>query len=70
MLGGLAQPEATRKQLHHSATQAGMAVSVQGLDQRFTAQAVAFMQALLESGLTQMVQAEGAAVVLPQFKGV
>jgi hypothetical protein len=41
VLGGLAQPAATRKQLHHSATQAGMAVSVQGLDQRFTAQASA-----------------------------
>ena len=47
-----------------------MALSVQGLDQRFTARAVAFMRALLESGLTHRVQGEGVAVVLPQFKGV
>jgi len=70
VLGGLAQPEATRKQLHHQATQAGLRVSVQGLDQRFNERAVELMRELLESTLTELVQGEGAAVVLPQFNGV
>jgi hypothetical protein len=70
VFGGLAQPEATRKQLQHSATQAGMRISVQGLDQRFTAKAVQFMRALLEEGLTQLVRSEQQSVVLPQFNGV
>lgn len=70
VLGGLAQPEATRKQVHHQATQAGLRVSVQGLDQRFNAAATAFMRELLEAALKEMVQGEGKVVVLPQFNGV
>ncbi|MHB8627256.1 MAG: IS4 family transposase [Aggregatilineales bacterium] len=70
VLGGLAAPDATRKQLQHSATQAGMRVSVQGLDQRFTPTAVDFMRALLTEGLSQLVTSEQALVVLPEFNGV
>jgi hypothetical protein len=43
---------------------------VQGLDQRFTARAVAFMRRLLETSLTQVVQSEMQSVILPQFNGV
>ena len=50
--------------------QAGLRVSVQGLDQRFTQAAVEFMRQLLEIALTQAVTGEGHAVVLPQFNGV
>ncbi|MBL8134202.1 MAG: transposase [Anaerolineae bacterium] len=70
VLGGLAQPEATRKQVHHQAIQAGLRVSVQGLDQRFTERAGVFMRELLEATLKELVQGEGKAVVLPQFNGV
>jgi hypothetical protein len=70
VLGTLAQPEATRKQLQHSASQAGMQISVQGLDQRFTPEAVVFMRALLEAGLTQVVTSNQASVILPSFNGV
>jgi hypothetical protein len=70
VLGGLAQPEGTRKQMQHSATQAGIQISVQGLDQRFTPTAVRFMRALVEAGLTQLVSSEAVSVVLPCFKGV
>lgn len=70
MFGGLAQPTATRKQVHHYATQAGLRVSLQGLDQRFNQRAVDFMRQLLETALTQAVTGEGHEVVLPQFKGV
>lgn len=69
-MGGLAHPEATRKQVHHHATQAGMRVSVQGLDQRFSPAAVAFMRGLLEVGLGEMVRSEAPTVLLPQFNGV
>ena len=70
VLGGLAQPEGTRKQLHQSATRSGMQVSVQGLDQRFTVSAVAFMRRLLEEALSEMVESASTRGMLPQFKGV
>lgn len=47
-----------------------MAVSVQGLEQRFNAAAVDFMRELLESGLEQLVHSEVASTLLPQFNGV
>jgi hypothetical protein len=70
VLGGLAHPEGTRKQLHHQATQAGMQVSLQGLDQRFNEKSVIFMRRLLEAGMSQMVQSETKNSILPQFNGV
>jgi len=70
VLGGLAQPEATRKQQQQQATQVGMQVSVQGLEQRFTETAVAFMRHLLEVGLEQLVSSDSAPTLLPQFNGV
>jgi len=70
VFGKLAQPEGTRKELQHSATQAGMAISVQGLDQRFTPSGVVFMRGLLEASLKELVTSEQRSVVLPQFNGV
>jgi Transposase DDE domain len=70
VLGGLAHPEGTRKQLHHQATQAGLQVSLQGLDQRFSEKSVTFMRHLLEAGMSQMVQSESKGCILPQFNGV
>jgi hypothetical protein len=70
VLGGLAQPEATRKQLHHSAVRTGMEVSVQGLDQRFTPTAVIFMRRLLETALSELLVSDTPRTLLPQFKGV
>ena len=45
VLGGLAQPDATRKQQHQAAVQVGMPISAQGLEQRFNEAAVEFMRA-------------------------
>jgi len=70
VLGGLAQPGATRKQVHQQARQAGIAISVQGLDQRFEEASVRFMRGLLEAGLSAVVNSEEQAVVLPPFQGV
>lgn len=47
-----------------------MQVSVQGLDQRFTETAVAFMRALLVEALNHLVQANHRQVILPQFNGI
>jgi hypothetical protein len=65
VLGGLAQPDATRKQQQQAAAQVGMPISTQGLEQRFTAAAVDFMKQLLEAGLTQLVCSEQARPLLP-----
>lgn len=70
VLGGLAQPEGTRKQLHQSAMRTGMEVSIQGLDQRFSVKAVGFMRRLLEEALSQMIESEATRGILPQFNGV
>ena len=70
VLGRLAAPDGTRKELQHSAAAVGMELSVQGLDQRFTPSAAAFMRALLEEGLTSVVTSETDYPILPQFNGV
>jgi hypothetical protein len=69
-MSGLAHGQATCNQLHHSAIQAGMRVSVQGLDQRFKPSAVTFMRTLLETALSEMVSSEQTQGMLPQFNGV
>ena len=70
VLGGLAQPEATRKQQHQAAVQVGMQVSAQGLEQRFSAAAVDFMRQVLEAALWLLVQSDQKRTLLPQFTGV
>lgn len=70
VLGGLAQPEATRKQQQQAAVQAGMTISPQGLEQRFQPSAVVFMRGLLEAGLSEVVGSEDERIQLPQFAGV
>jgi hypothetical protein len=70
VLGGLGNPEATYKQLHQHSIQAGMKISVQGLDQRFNERGVHFMRALLEAGLEKVVESEKQNVILPQFNGI
>jgi len=70
VLGGLAQPEATRRQQQQAAAQVGMKISPQGLEQRFTPTALMFMSRMLEAGLEQVVRSDAKRTVLPQFKGV
>lgn len=47
-----------------------MAVSVQGLEQRFSEKSVVFMRSLLENGLEQIVRNEAQSTLLPPFNGV
>lgn len=70
VLGGLAQASATQKVQHQFACQAGLDISLQGFDQRFSSKAVDFMRQLLDVGLKQVVQSEAETTLLPQFNGV
>ena len=71
VLGRLAEPDGTRRQLQQSAGLVGTHISVQGLDQRFTPSAVAFMRALVEAGLQQVITQEATLPPpLARFNGV
>jgi hypothetical protein len=70
VLGGMAQPGASRREQHQHASQVGMVLSVQGLEQRFTPQEVQFMQAPLAAGLEEVVSSPQARPLLPPFNGV
>ncbi len=69
VFGGLTQPEASRKQVHQSAVEAGIKISLPGLDRRFTVKAVHFLKALLEEAMTSVLEGEGRGL-FPQFNGV
>lgn len=64
VLGWLADPAASLEQLAQQAASVGLAISAQGLDERFTMRAVAFFQALWEEALGQLVLADPIAIPL------
>ena len=70
ILGGLSKPQATRTEQNQHLSQAGIKMSVQGLEQRFTESAVAFLRALLQAVLTQLVMRRERIALLPQFNGI
>jgi hypothetical protein len=70
ILGWLGRPQASRRQLHQSGYQAGLAVSCQALDQRFGTSSVRFMAALAQVGLGLCLEAEGTVGFFQRFKGV
>ena len=70
ILGGLAKPETTRKEQQHNLSCAGVQMSEQGLEQRFTQSAITFLRALLEAVLTVLVIRSDAIALLPQFTGI
>lgn len=64
VLGWLDDPHATLEVLTQHAQAAGVEITAQGLDERFTPRAVAFLQALFEVALGQVVIADPVAVPL------
>lgn len=67
----LANPASTRADVQQAATTAGLRLTTPGLDQRFTAKAVLFLDSLLQHALTEMIEAvPGTRTVLSRFKGV
>jgi len=71
LFGWLNNPQATLQQLAQMAGSVGVAISPQGLDQRFTQTAAGFLQRLLEAAVTHVVTAHPVTIPLIQrFSGV
>lgn len=67
----LDNPETTYTELGLSAAVVGVAISVQGLEQRFTEKAARFLQHLLAYAVEQAIASRPAAVpILQRFQGV
>lgn len=71
VLGWLNKPEATLDQLSQTAVSVGVAISAQGLDQRFTPEAAALLKQVLDAALSQVIAADPIAIpLLQRFQGV
>ena len=71
VFSGLAQPAWTYSQLCQGALNAGVAISPQGLDQRFTPQAADLLQQVLQQAVTQRLPSQpGVIPLLQRFTGV
>lgn len=71
VFGFLAKPTMSLDQLAQTAAAVGTPISAQGLDQRFTPQAAACLQAVLGTAVQQCVTADPVAIpLLQRFSGV
>src|SRR6266568_1123337 len=71
VLGWLADPSAGMDALSHQAAEVGLMISPQGWDQRMTRTTAAFLRALFEVALAQVVVADPMAIgLLSRFSGV
>lgn len=71
LFGWLNNPQATLQHLAQMAGTVGIAISPQGLDQRFTQTAARFLQRVLEAAVTHIVTAHPVAIpLLQRFQGV
>jgi Transposase DDE domain len=71
VLGWLGNPDASLSELSQVAAKLGLAVSPQGLTQRFTERAAALLARVLAAAIEQVVAAEPVAVpLLQRFAGV
>jgi hypothetical protein len=68
VLGWLTRPAATLEELSQTAAAVGVPISAQGLDQRFTAEAAALLQQVLNAALGQIIAA--ALVAIPAVAAV
>jgi hypothetical protein len=64
VLGWLHNPKASLEQLAQFGGNLGLDITAQGIDERWSEQAVSFMQALFEVALTQVVVADPVAIPL------
>jgi hypothetical protein len=71
VLGWLAHPDATGEQLVQSAARAGVVVTSQAIDQRFTLQTAALLQAVLRASMQHRIASDPVALpILQRFAGV
>jgi hypothetical protein len=68
--GWLAKPQATLEELTRVASDRGVSISPQGLDQRFTRQAADCLHDVLEAAVTRVLAADPVAIpILQRFSG-
>ena len=71
VFGWLSSPQATLEELAQTAATLGVEISPQGLDQRFTRAAAAYLEQVLSAAVTEMIDAEPVAIpILQRFNGV
>lgn len=71
LFGWLNNPQATLQQLAQMAGTVGVAISPQGLDQRFTRSAAQFLHRVLEAAICSVVVSDPVAIpLLQRFQGV
>jgi hypothetical protein len=69
--GWLANPQASLEELTQTAATLGVAISPQGLDERFTKEAAHFLQQVLQAAVQRLVAADPVAIpLLQRFHGV
>ena len=71
VFGWMSNPQATLEELAQTAADVGVAITAQGLDQRFTKVGAACMKSVLEQAVSQLVQGETPEIsFLKRFTGV
>ena len=71
VIGWLQNPDASYSTLTQTAASLGIQISSQGLEQRFTPEAVSLLQATLNAAVSQVMSAEPVAIpILERFNGV
>jgi hypothetical protein len=70
VFGWLQHGGATRQQLHQSLLLTGVDMSAAGFEQRFTAQAVTFLRAMVNEALPHVFEGEVLEPILGRFQGV
>lgn len=71
VLGFMAHPQATYEDLSQSAPLVGLSISPQGLEQRFSLEAVELMEQVLNDAVAQVIPSPSATLpILQRFNGV
>ena len=71
VLGWLHKPEASLDELCQTAASIGVEITPQGLDQRFTREAAALLQAVLHAAIGEVIASQPVAIpILQRFNGV
>lgn len=71
VFGWMDNPEATLEELVQTASDVGLDISAQGLDQRFDQKASDFMKKMLELAVSKVISADSATIpILNRFNGV
>ncbi len=71
VLGWLNKPDASLEELSQASAAVGVSISAQGLDRRFTVEATALLEQVLNAAVAQVIAAEPVAIpLLQRFNGI